>query len=58
MTCNCENERCQLHEPAKCAEVAFVRCLYIGGVCLDCAYGLQPYLLAITDRVIPAGSPY
>lgn len=49
MRCNCENSECQLHEPAKCEEIAYVRCRWIGGVCLDCAVSLREYLIPIPE---------
>jgi len=47
MRCNCENSLCGLHEPAGCQDVAFVKCDYIGGVCIDCAIGLKDYLIPL-----------
>lgn len=55
LRCNCENRMCQLHEPARCDQLAMVRCMYIGGVCLDCAGAHEQYLIPVdmNDRPTP-----
>lgn len=38
MRCNCENESCEvLHAAGGCLMVATVGCMYVGGICEDCA---------------------
>jgi len=50
MRCNCESTECQLHEVAACAETAYVRSIWIGGICLDCAVGYpRSYLIPVGE---------
>jgi hypothetical protein len=54
MRCNCESVVCQTHEPARCEEVAYVRAIYIGGICLECAVVYpRSYLVALTGDAYP-----
>lgn len=47
MRCNCENRLCQLREAGRCDQLALVRCVWIGGVCLACAESLKNYLIPV-----------
>lgn len=51
MRCNCEVAEIfgHAHEPGECKEQAFVKCAWIGGVCLTCASDLNDYLIPLSD---------